>query len=92
MTTMPYWTLLFAQSQFYSELPLNDLLKVKECKAEVLEPQNSNQEDVTKFVSSLALSVHVEASLTNVEDSSNLAIQVRVSPHIMVRPPHSGII
>ena len=49
---------------------------MKESEAELLEPQSSSREDFIKFVSSLALSVHVDASLRNVVDPDSLAILV----------------
>ena len=42
----------------------------------MLEPQGFSREDFLRFVSSLALEVHVEASLNNIEDPSTVAIQV----------------
>ena len=51
---------------------------VKECEAELLEPQDSSREDYIKFVSSLALSVHVDACLRNIEDPASVAILVRI--------------
>ena len=50
---------------------------MKECGAEILEPQSCSSDDFLKFVSSLALSVHVEASLCNVDDPSTVAILVK---------------
>ena len=53
-------------------------MSVRECGAELLEPQSSSRDDFLKFVSSLALSVHVEAALSNVEDPTSVAILVSV--------------
>ena len=65
------------QAQFCSDLPVSDLLGVKECEAELLEPQGVSHEDFIKFVSSLALSVHVEAALKNAGDPTSIAVLVR---------------
>lgn len=55
---------------------MKELLSVKECQAELLEPQDSSRDDFIKFVSSLALSVHVEACLSHMEDPFSVAILV----------------
>ena len=49
---------------------------VQEWRAELLEPRSESREDFTKFVSSLALSVHVEAALSHVIDPTSVAVQV----------------
>ena len=53
-----------------------DFVGVREWKAQIKEPRSDNKEDFAKFVSSLALSVHVTASLSHVTDYSSIAIQV----------------
>ncbi len=67
------------QVQFCTDFPVSDVLGVRECSAELLEPQPFGREDFIKFVSSLALSVHVEASLRNVEEPTSVAILVGVA-------------
>ncbi len=62
------------------------MTKVRECRGVLLEPQNHNREDFLKFISSLALEVHVEASLSNIEDPSTVAIQVSVCYDHVSRP------
>jgi len=57
-------------------LNATDFVGVREWKAQITEPRNDNKEDFAKFVSSLALSVHVTASLSHVADYSSIAIQV----------------
>ena len=60
------------------ELRTGDFVGVQEWRAELLEPKSDNREDFSKFVSSLALSVHVNASLSHVTDPASIAIQVRL--------------
>ena len=72
---------------------MSDLLKVRECEAELLEPREFSREDFIKFVSSLALSVHVEASLKSVVVPTSVAILVsnfryQAQHDIMVGPLH----
>ncbi len=55
----------------------DDFVDIREWKAELLEPRSGNCEDFVKFVSSLALSVHVAASLSHVTDHTHIAIQVK---------------
>ena len=50
---------------------------MRQCRAELHEPQDVSRDDFTKFVSTLALSTHVNASLTNVDEYDRIAIQVR---------------
>ena len=64
------------QAHFCTELPLGDLQVVRQCRAELHEPQDVSRDDFTKFVSTLALSTHVNASLTNVDEYDRIAIQV----------------
>ena len=49
---------------------------MKQCSAELTDPQNFSRDDFTRFVSTLALPVHVAASLTNIENWKQMAIQV----------------
>ena len=49
---------------------------MRQCRAELHEPQDVSRDDFTKFVSTLALSTHVNASLTNVDEYDRIAIQV----------------
>ena len=65
--------LLSFQAHFYTELPLQ---VVRQCQAELHEPQDVSRNDFTKFVSALALSSHVNASLTNVDNYDKIAVQV----------------
>ena len=69
-------SIVLFQAHFCTELPLSDLQVVRQCRAEVHEPQDVSRDDFTKFVSTLALSTHVNASLTNVDDYNRIAIQV----------------
>ena len=64
------------QAHFCTDLPLGDLQLVRQCRAELHEPQDVSRDDFTKFVSTLALSTHVNASLTNVDEYDRIAIQV----------------
>ena len=68
----------FFQAHFCTELPLTDLQVVRQCLAELHEPQDFSLDDFTKFVSTLALSTHVNASLSNVDNYTRIAIQVCV--------------
>ena len=72
------------QAHFCTELPLGDLQVVRQCQAELHEPQNVSRDDFTKFVSTLALSTHVNASLTNVDEYDRIAIQVCVHVFLCV--------
>ena len=66
----------FIQEQFCTNLPLPDLQVVRQTHGELLEPQSVSCDDYTKFVSSLALSVHVEALLSDVNLWESVAVQV----------------
>jgi hypothetical protein len=68
--------MILFQAHFCTELPLGDLQVVRQCRAELHEPQDVSRDDFTKFVSTLALSTHVNASLTNVDEYDRVAIQV----------------
>ena len=71
-----YIVLCLLQAHFCTELPLGDLQAVRQCRAELHEPQDVSRDDFTKFVSTLALSTHVNASLTNVDEYDRIAVQV----------------
>lgn len=51
---------------------------VGQSRAKVLEPRDFSQDDFTKFVSSLALSVQVSAALYSVASWDRISIQVGV--------------
>ena len=57
-------------------LSLPDLLCVKQSSAELLEPPEVSRDDYLKFVSSLALSIDVDACLRSVSSLDKVAIQV----------------
>ena len=49
---------------------------MRQCRVVLRDPQNFSQDDVSKFVASLALSVHVEAALHSVSQLDRIAVQV----------------
>lgn len=55
---------------------VEELSDVCQCRAEILEPKTLSQDNFTKFVSSLALSVHVSAALYSVTQGNKIAVQV----------------
>ena len=64
------------QGCFCTDIAPGDLSSVRQCRVELRDPQNFSQDDVSKFVASLALSVHVEATLHSVSQLDRIAVQV----------------
>ena len=52
---------------------------MRQTHGELIEPQSVSCDDYTKFVSSLALSVHVEAVLSDINMWESVAVQVQCS-------------
>ena len=67
---------LLLQEQFCTNLPLSNLLRVRQTECELVAPQPLSNEEHIRFVSSLALSVDVQATIRNVPDREHLAVQV----------------
>ena len=73
-------------------MKFSELSSARLCQAVVTEPQGHGKEECTKFVSSLALCVNVNASLHNVKDPRHIAVQVsmgrRVKCNVVGREAH----
>ena len=68
--------LVIFQARFCTSVLVEELSDVCRCRAEILEPKKLSQDNFTKFVSSLALSVHVSAALYSVTLGNKIAVQV----------------
>jgi hypothetical protein len=61
----------------HPSLSPSDLVAVRMAKATIHEPQNFSQDEHTRFVYSLALSIPVQATLYNVARPTDVAVQLR---------------
>ena len=74
--------LIILQARFCTSVLVEELSDVCQCRAEILEPKKLSQDNFTKFVSSLALSVHIGAALYSVTLGNKIAVQVLNYPVI----------